>query len=175
MDPALIVIDIQEKLAPHIQNIDDILRESRKIIRFCRLMEIPILVTEQKKLGSTVKEIAEVLGDFKPIQKISFSCCGEEEFLKALHGLKRRKFVLIGLETHICVLQTALDLLKMGYEVHVAVDCTGSRKSLDRDVAIERMALEGVKLTTAETFIYEQTKSADVKNFKEILKIVKEG
>ncbi len=174
MDPTVVVIDVQERLAPHVENIDYIVKNLRKLIRFCKLMDIPIVVTEQMKLGSTVKEVRDVLGEFKPIKKTSFSCCKNERFLKVLGELKSRKIILTGLETHICVLQTALDLLKLGYDVYVAVDCTGSRKKLDRDVAIQRMAFEGVRLTTAETFIYEETVSADTELFKEILNIVKE-
>ncbi len=174
MDPTVVVIDFQERLAPHVVDIDYIAKNLVKLIKFCKLMDIPVVVTEQIKLGSTVKELRDVLGEFEPIRKISFSCCKNEEFFKVLGELKRREIVLTGLETHICVLQTALDLLKLGYEVYLAVDCTGSRKKLDRDVAIQRMAFEGVKLTTAETFIYEQTVSADMELFKEILDIVKE-
>ena len=170
----LVVIDFQERLAPHIVGIDRIVGNSRKIIKACRVFGIPIIATEQIKLGKTIGEIAELLKD-EPILKSSFSCCGERRFVEALEGLKAKRCVLIGIETHICVLQTALDLLDMGYEVHVAFDCTGSRREYDKEVAMRRMELAGVIPTTAETFIFETLKTAEAKEFKEILGIVKEG
>ncbi len=174
MSSVLVVIDFQERLAPHIVGIDRIVKNSRKIVKTCRVLGIPILATEQIKLGKTINEIAELLND-KPILKSSFSCCGERTFVEALENMKANRCVLIGIETHICVLQTALDLLEMGYEVHVAFDCTGSRKEFDRDVAFRRMELAGVVPTTAETFIFENLKTAEAKEFKKILGIIKEG
>jgi len=172
MSTVLVVIDLQEKLAPHIVGIEDIIKNTKKLVEFCKISGIPIVVTEQRKLGATVRDIRELV-DVEPIEKVSFSCWGEEEFRKAVEGFER--CVLTGIETHICVLQTALDMLEEGYEVHVALDCTGSRKEFDRDVAIRRMELEGIIPTTAETFMYEYARSADVEYFKEMLRIVKEG
>ena len=173
MSTVLVVIDLQERLAPHIHGIEDIVKNSKKIIQFCKLAKIPIVVTEQRKLGPTIEDIKNSLGDFEPIEKVTFSCWGAEDFRRAIEGFDR--CVLIGIETHICVLQTALDLLDEGYEVQVALDCTGSRKEYDKEVAVRRMELAGVIPTTAETFIYEYARSADVDYFKEMLRIVKEG
>ncbi len=170
----LVLIDFQERLAPHIEGIDEVLRACRKLIRACRVMGIPIIATEQVKLGETVSDIRELV-DLNPIKKVTFSCCGSEEFLKALKDTGRDLCVLTGIEAHICVLQTALDLIKMGYEVFVAVDCIGSRRGFEKEVAVKRMISEGVKVTTAESFIYEAMRSADVDFFKDVLKIVKEG
>ncbi len=174
MRSVLVVIDLQERLARHIVGIDSIVKNSRKLIKACKVFGIPILVTEQMKLGKTIDEISELI-DVEPIQKVTFSCCGCKEFVDRLEETKAKKCVLIGIETHICVLQTALDLMEIGYDVQVAVDCTGSRKELDRDVAIRRMEVEGVIPTTAEIFIYENLRSAESEVFKEILSIVKEG
>ncbi len=168
----LIVIDFQERLLRHVQNADEIVKNSIKLIKAYKVFGLPILITEQKKLGDTVGEIKNLI-DVNPIQKMSFSCLRCEEFYREFKKLSPKKVALIGVEAHICVLQTALDLLKEGCEVYVAVDCVGSRKSVDKDVAIMRMMQEGVKPCTAESLIYEIMKSAEHEKFKEILEIVK--
>ncbi len=169
----LIVIDFQERLAKHIQGIEEIVRNSRKLIKACKEFGIPVLVTEQIKLGETIPEIKEVLEEVKPIQKLSFSCLKCNDFYKEFKKINPRKCIVIGIEAHICVLQTALDLLKEGCEVYVAVDCIGSRNQTDKDITIMRLMQEGVKLSTAESLIYEILQTAERKNFKEILQIVK--
>jgi nicotinamidase-related amidase len=167
----LIVIDFQERLVKHIEGIEDILRNTKKLVKACKIFGIPILVTEQVKLGKTV--LSEVL-DSKTFEKTSFSCVRCEDFYKTLKSLNPKACILTGIETHICVLQTALDLLRDGYDVFVAVDCTGSRRGFEKDVAIQRMISEGVKVSTAESLIYEIMGDAIYERFKDILKIVKE-
>ena len=173
-DCILVIIDFQERLAPHIAGIDRIVKNSVKLIKACKTFGIPMIVTEQKKLGKTIDEIEKLL-DIKPIQKSSFSCLREEEFANKLKDTKRCVCILIGIEAHICILQTALDLIKEGYIVYVPLDCIGSRNEFDKDVAIRRMVKEGVIPTTAETLIFEILQTAEAEEFKEILKIVKEG
>lgn len=173
MDSVLLVIDLQEKLIKHIQRAEEILRESARLIRACKILGVPMIVTEQVKLGETVGEIRKLIDDFKPIQKSSFSCVKCENFVKELEKLKPRRCIIVGIEAHICVLQTALDLLERGYEVQVALDCIGSRKPIDRDVAIKRMIQRGVIPTTAETVIYELLETAKHERFKEVLEVVK--
>ncbi len=168
----LVVIDFQEKLARHIEGIDDIVEKSSKLIRACKLLGIPIILTEQKNLGNTVEAIRELV-DSKPIQKLSFSCLKCDEFYREFKRINPKRCILIGIEAHICILQTALDLLREGCEVYVAVDCIGSRNGFDKEIAIQRMSLEGVKLTTAESMIYEIMQTAEHERFKEILQIVK--
>lgn len=168
----LIVIDFQEKLVKHIENVDEILKNSVKLIKAFKIFGIPIILTEQEKLGETVSDIKEVL-DVKPIKKLSFSCLKCDEFYKEFKKISPRRVVVIGIEAHICVLQTAIDLIKENCEVYVAVDCIGSRKKVDADVAVMRMMQEGVKLCTAESLIYEIMRSAEYDRFKEILNIVK--
>jgi nicotinamidase-related amidase len=168
----LIVIDFQERLAKHIQNAEEVVKNSVKLIKAYKVFGLPILITEQKKLGDTIEEIKNLI-DVKPIQKMSFSCLRCEDFYREFKKVSPKKVALIGIEAHICVLQTALDLLKEGCEVYVAVDCVGSRKSVDKDVAIMRMMQEGVKLCTAESLIYEIMETAEHEKFKEILEIVK--
>ncbi len=172
MDSLLIVIDFQERLIRRIQDAEEILRESAKLIKACKILGVPIIVTEQVKLGETVEEIKKLI-DSKPIQKSSFSCARSDDFMRELKRMKPGKCIIVGIEAHICVLQTALDLLERGYEVHVALDCIGSRRLLDRDAAIRRMTQKGVIPTTAETVIYELLETAEHERFKEILEIVK--
>jgi len=169
-DTALIIIDFQQRMIPHVFNNEEILRNARKLVKAFKIFKMPILRTEQRKLGKTV----EGLNEGKAIEKITFSCYKERKFVEELEKINVKNCLLIGIETHICVLQTALDLKNNGYNVYVAVDCTGARKKIDMEVALKRLANEGVKLTTAETAIYEILESADAKEFKEILKLIKE-
>lgn len=169
---ALVVVDFQEKLAPHIEGIDDILKSVVKLIKALKVLKIPVLVTEQIKLGKTVDIVADVV-ESEAIEKTTFSCFKNREFRRRLEGLNTDRVILAGIEAHICVLQTAIDLKKAGYEVYVAADCIGSRRSYDKDIAIMRMQSEGIKLTTSESIIYEITESAEHPAFKEILEIVK--
>ncbi|WP_202319514.1 hydrolase [Archaeoglobus neptunius] len=166
---SLVVIDIQEKLAPHIADINNVLKNTKKLILALKALDVPVVVTEQIKLGRTVDEIAE-LTESRPIVKSTFSCFKSEEFRNSISG---RRVVLTGIETHICVLQTAIDMKKEGYDVYVAADCTGSRRGYDREIALKRMQSEGIKLTTSESIIYELMETAEHPAFKEVLNIVK--
>jgi len=167
----LIIIDMQEKLLPHVVESENVLLNTFKLARVFEILNLPITLTEQKKLGRTVESLRIFERSVEPIEKTTFSCMGCEAFVKKIMGEK--KFVLTGIETHICVLQTALDMLKYGFEVYLAVDCTSSRKATDRDVAIHRMMQEGVKLTTAEAVIYDLLRDAKHEKFKDVLEIVK--
>lgn len=170
----LVVVDVQEKLAPHISGIDEILKNSRKLIKACRIFGLPVIVTEQKKLGNTVEEIREVLGEFKPVEKMTFSCAREGKFVEELEKTGRRVCILMGIEAHICIAQTAMDLIEMGYDVQVVVDAIGSRNELDKEIAVQKMIVAGAIPTTTEMVMYELLKSAEAKEFKDILKLVKE-
>ncbi|HIP25123.1 MAG TPA: hydrolase [Archaeoglobus profundus] len=172
-DCALIVIDFQERLVPHISGIDKIIKNSRKLIKACKIFGIPIIVTEQRKLGNTIKEIKELL-DLEPIPKLTFSCVKEKIFKEKIKNLNKSIFILIGIEAHICILQTALDLIKEGYTVYVPFDCVGSRNDFDKEVALQRMIKEGVIPATVESIIFEMLQTAEAEEFKEILNIVKE-
>jgi nicotinamidase-related amidase len=170
----LVVVDIQEKLAPYISGIEEILKNAKKLIKACRIFELPVIVTEQKKLGNTVEDLRDVLGKFEPIQKMAFSCVREEKFVEELEKTGRKTCILMGIEAHICIAQTVMDLMEMGYDVHVIVDAIGSRKELDKEIAIQRMIVEGAIPTTTEMVMYELLKSAEAEEFKDILKLVKE-
>jgi len=169
----LIIIDFQEKLMPYIEEYNKILENACKIIRAAKIFGLPILITKQRKLGEIVKEIKDVIGNEEVIEKITFSCYKNKRFAEKLDRIGRKQCIIIGIEAHICVLQTSIDIKKAGYEVHVAVDCTGSRKKYEKEIALKRMLQHGIFLTTAETAIYEMLVAADAKEFKEILSLVK--
>lgn len=172
MSYLLLVIDFQEKLLRHIYGYEEVLRNAVKLIRACRILGIPVVMTEQIKLGETVEEVREAAG-VEPIQKSSFSCvrCGPAR--EALEKLNPERLILTGIEAHICILQTALDLLKMGYGVYIPVDCIGSRKPLDKEVAVQRMIHAGAIPTTWETMVYEILETAEHRKFRDILELVK--
>ncbi|MDW8022024.1 MAG: isochorismatase family protein [Nitrososphaerota archaeon] len=172
MAAVLIVIDFQDRLARRILGIEEILKNSVKLVRAFRILEMPIILTEQIKLGETVKEIRDH-ADVEPIVKSSFSCAKCPEFMYELERLNPEKCILIGIEAHICILQTAIDLREHGHEVHVAVDCIGSRRMVDKEVAVQRMIMKGVTPTTHETTIYELLQTAQHPKFKQILEIIK--
>ena len=165
---ALVVIDFQERMIKHIHGGDTITKNTDKLIRAFKTFGMPIIYTEQINLGKIIFD-AEM-----PIKKKTFSCYGEKKSVEKLKEINFQRILLAGIETHICVLQTAIDLIKNGYDVFLATDCTSSRKEYDKVIAIERMKQEGIKLTTAEAIIYEILETSEAKEFKEILKIVKE-
>ncbi|MCD6171305.1 MAG: isochorismatase family protein [Thermoplasmata archaeon] len=165
---ALVVIDFQERMIKHIHGAESITKNTDKLIRAFKILGMPIIYTEQINLGKIIFD-AE-----KPIKKKTFSCYGNKKFIETLKKINCRRILLVGIETHICVLQTAIDLITNGYDVFIATDCTGSRKEYDKIIAIERIKQEGIKLATAEAIIYEILESSEAKEFKEILKIVKE-
>jgi len=174
MKPVLIVIDFQERLAKHISGIEDVLKNAVKLIKACKILGIPTILTEQIKLGETVKEVREAL-DSEPIPKASFSCMRCGEFLRRIREINPDTCILVGIEAHICVLQTALDLLGEGYRVYVALDSIGSRRDYDKEVAVLRMVQEGAIPATSESIIYELLETAEHEKFREVLGIVKEG
>jgi nicotinamidase-related amidase len=138
-------------------------------------MNIPIVVTEQypKGLGPTIKSLSGLINDFSPIKKMSFSCCGETKFLDSLHNYGKRNVIICGIETHVCVLQTVMDLIERGYHPVIIEDCVSSRKPKDRETALKRMAREGVIITTYESILFELCEIAGTDQFKKISKLVK--
>lgn len=172
---ALIVVDVQGKLAHLMYEKERLFENLRKLIRGVRVLQIPIIVTEQlpEKLGSTIPEIAELVPDVEPIRKSTFSCCGSDSFMHALRSLKRRQILLAGIEAHVCVYQTALDLLNIGHVVHLVADAVSSRTAMNRRIGIQRITREGAKLTSTEMALFELLRVAEGDKFKQILQIVK--
>jgi len=175
-DSLLLIIDIQDRLIPTIFKADRILLNIETLIKLAEIYQIPILVTEQKKLGTTTLKIKEILKDFNsynPIRKLDFSCYRNEEFRRVLKETNVSNILVCGIETHICVSQTALDLIRNGYIVHIIGDATSSHKKEDYEIAIERLRDSGAVITTTEALIYELSERAGTQNFKRILELVK--
>jgi len=172
---ALVIIDVQEKLSRVMHEKEKLFENLQKLVKGAQILGIPILVTEQNPngLGPTVPEIASLLTDSKPVTKFSFSCCGEEPFLREIEKLNRKQILLAGIETHVCVYQTAIDLIEAGYEVHTVVDCVSSRTPENKNLALDKMKSEGARLTSVEIALFELLRTAANPKFKELSKIVK--
>ncbi|MBN1599639.1 MAG: hydrolase [Bacteroidales bacterium] len=171
-----VVIDIQEKLLPSIHQHDEILKNSLKLIKGLKVMQVPIVVTQQntKGLGSTVEVINQAIGNFSYIEKVTFSCYREPAFIRVLNRIGKRNVIIIGLEAHICILQTTLDLLYNNFNPVIVEDCIGSSRETDKKVAVWRMRDVGSVITTSESMLFELCREAGTDEFKEILKLVKE-
>jgi nicotinamidase-related amidase len=174
-DTALLVIDVQEKLLPLIPDHARLVRNIAFLIDAVRLLEMPVLATEQypKGLGPTVAELARRLPGPRP-DKVTFSSCGAAGIVEALHRGARPRVVLAGMETHVCVLHTALDLLALDFRVYVAADAVGARFREDHDVALRRMERAGAVLVTAEMCAFEWAGGSDHPQFKAVSRLVQE-
>ena len=174
----LAVVDIQERLVPAVSGRDEILWNTRRLIDGAKLFDVPVVVTEQypKGLGPTMPELTAALPEGTPvIEKKSFSVCLVPEFLEEICRRESvYKVLLTGMETHICILQTALDLLSLGYEVHLVVDAVGSRFANDTQIAIRRLESSGVMLTTTESALFQWCRTAGAPQFKAVSNLVRE-
>jgi nicotinamidase-related amidase len=170
---ALVVIDIQEKLLPPIFQKEQLLRNAQLLIRAAAILKIPALVTTQyaKGLGGTVAEIASLLPGTEAIDKTLFSCFGSDVFCNVIKRLpgQRNTLLLCGMESHICVAQTALAGLREGYLVHVASDAVSSRAEWNWKIGLERMRAAGAVISSTEMMIYELMRSSSSAAFKELL------
>jgi nicotinamidase-related amidase len=167
-DSVLVVVDIQERLAVVMSEKEKVIRNTLHLIEVAKLLRLPILVTEQypKGLGPTVKEIKEALPSYAPIEKLTFSCCGEPAFLKAIAATGRKKIILCGMETHVCVLQTCIGSLKEGYTVHAVSDAICSRSKENFKTGIEFMRDAGAVITSTETVLFQLLERAGTEEFK---------
>jgi len=173
-DCALIVIDVQEKLLPVIDGHGAVLANCQRLARFAGLMNLPVLACRQRKLGQIVSPLAQALPPgLEAMEKTSFDCFGLAPFAGAVADLGRRTLVLVGIEAHICVMQTALGALAAGYAVQVAADAVGSRAAGNHALALERLRQAGALITSAEMFIYELLQRADRPEFAQVLPLVK--
>jgi len=174
---ALIVIDIQEKLLPPIFEKERLVKNSQLLIRLAGILKIPTLMSTQyaKGLGNTVPEIASLLPETDPIDKQMFSCFGSDVFCSVLKRLpgNRNTVLLCGMESHICVTQTALGALREGYIVHVASDAVSSRTQWNWHIGLERMRAAGAVISSTEMIIYELLRSSGAAGFKELLPYLK--
>jgi nicotinamidase-related amidase len=173
-DTALLVIDVQAKLVPLIHQHQELVRNIAFLIDGARLLGMPLQATEQypKGLGATVPELASRLPE-RP-DKLDFSCCAVPGLVDSFRKAGRPKVVLAGIEAHVCVQQTALDLLAQGFTVYIPADAVGSRSPADREYALRRMEKAGAIITTAETCVFEWVGGSRHPAFKEISKLVQE-
>ncbi len=174
---ALLVVDVQEKLIDSIAKAPEVIANIAALIKIAGLFQLPIIVTEQEKLGSTVPELKEILQQgnaYEPIAKQSFSCYPNEAFREALEKTQRKYLLLVGIEAHICVGQTALDLLANDYRVQVVADAVSSHDRQDHQTAIKSLALAGEIISSTEALIFELTAIAGPPPFKQVLTIVKD-
>jgi nicotinamidase-related amidase len=174
-DALLLIIDIQTKLLKVIFEKERLVSACTKLIQAARLLEVPMVMTEQypKGMGPTDPQIMEILEDVAAIEKLSFSCCGAEDFSQKIAGLGRKQIVIIGIEAHVCVLQTVHDLLHQGYSVYVPYDAVSSRKKDDYANALDRMRQAGAVIGSAESAVFELVERAGTPLFKSVSKLIK--
>jgi nicotinamidase-related amidase len=172
---ALVAIDFQDGLLPSIPVGQTIVPQAVKLIRCCRELGLPVLWTEQypKGLGRTTKSVANALEGMTPIEKVAFGCFGCQEFEESAGALGRSQLVVTGIESHVCVMQTVLRALEMGYSCFVAADATGSRAKTDHRAGLARMQAHGAELVTVEMVIFELLGAAGTPEFKRLLPLIK--
>jgi len=167
---ALVIIDVQEKLFPHIHEHERLLARIDLLIFAARLMGIPLVLTEQypRGLGNTIQEIRQSLPEIQPLTKTDFSCVPAPGFRERLSSLHRDQIILTGIEAHVCVAQTAMDLASQGAKVIVVADAVSSRRPLDLKIALRRLEQGGLTLSTAEAVVFEWLRRAGTEEFKAI-------
>ncbi len=171
----LVIVDVQGRLATLMYQKEQFFQNMVTVINGCRILEIPILWNEQlpDKLGQTIPEIKEILSDMAPMVKKTFSCCGNDEFNRALKKSGRRQILLTGMETHVCVYQTAIDLIEAGYDVYLVADCVSSRTADNKQIGIQAIRDLGAKLCSIEMAFFEMLQVAEGDKFRKIIKIIK--
>ena len=174
-DAVFVIVDIQGSLAQVMSDKENLFANAVKLIKGLKILNLPIIITEQipQKLGKTLPQIAAELEGDNPIAKESFSCWGENNFKKELERLNRQQVILIGIECHVCVYQTALDLISNGYTVHLVADAVSSRTPENRQIGIDAMKNAGTKITSTEMVLFELLRTAADPRAKEFFKIVK--
>jgi nicotinamidase-related amidase len=174
-DSVALVVDVQARLMPAISNREALVERLRVFLPAMKILRVPIIYTEQypQGLGETIPEIKDLLGSALMFPKMSFSCFGDERFVQRLEGLGRRTILLCGVETHVCVMQTALHGLRKGYRIHVLEDIVGSRRDDDKQLGLGRMRDSGCVISRAEMAIFELLGRAGSVEFKEILPLLK--
>jgi nicotinamidase-related amidase len=171
----LLIIDIQERILPVINNYQLVVENTLKLIKGFKVLGLPIYFTEQypKGLGPTTRSILDELGDLKPFNKMSFSCSGAGALFGEFQKKNLSQIVVCGIEAHVCVQQTVLDLVENNFQVNLAADAVSSRKEMDYRTAVERMRDHGAEITTTESILFELLNVCGTPQFKEISKLVK--
>ena len=171
----LTVVDVQGKLAQLMHGREALFKNIQILVQAAKILDIPILWCQQvpNALGPTVPEIAQFLEDNEPIDKAAFSCCGEEQFNTELKKLARNQVLLCGIETHVCIYQTAIDLLQQDFHVEVIADAVSSRTLENKQIALNRLSAEGLKISCTEMVLFDLLKTAEHPQFRQIAKLVK--
>lgn len=171
----LLVVDVQDKLLPQIFEQERLIRECARLIHGATVLKIPIFVTEQyrKGLGLTTPEIASIIDGFAPIEKETFSACGAEGLTERLKARNLHDILLCGMETHICILNTCLDLQERGFQVYVVADAVSARNPDNTRLALDRMSGAGAIIASIEMVLFELLGRAATEDFRQILKLVR--
>jgi len=172
---AIVLIDVQGKLAEIMYESDKLFKNIEILIKGAQLLDIPIIWTEQlpEKLGDTTTRISELLSNQKPIIKSEFSCVKNDDFSYILGKKEYNHFLLCGIETHVCVYQTAKDLLNLGHNIEIIADAVSSRTELNKSIGIEKITSLGAKLTNVEMLLFEKQEIAVGEKFRKLIKIIK--
>lgn len=170
-----VIIDVQERLFPVMAEKEKLAKNLEILIKGLNVLGVKMMVTQQytKALGETLPDIAQAIGTFKPIEKIAFSCCDEPVFFEDLQQDPKKHIIIAGIEAHVCVQQTVIDLLSCGHKPVVIEDCVSSRDMNNKRIAIERMRQAGAIITSYESILFELCQFAGNQQFKEISKLIK--
>ncbi len=179
----LVLIDVQEKLTSVMHEREALIKNLVTLVKGTKLLDIPVIWLEQnpEKMGPTIPELKELLQGQTPITKMSFSCCGAEGFKEALEASGCKQILIAGIETHVCVYQTAIALIRAGYAAEVVVDAVSSRRATDKAIGLAKIQACGAHsagsgqghVTTVETALFELMRTAENASFRDILKVVK--
>ncbi len=172
---ACLVIDIQERLYPVMYRREALLRNNKILLTGMQVLQVPVIVSQQysRGLGETIGEIRDLFDEFQPVEKRAFSCCDVPGITDKLTALGVSQVFLCGIESHVCVLQTALDLKALGYVPVVVMDCVSSRHKNNLKIALERFRYEGIPVTSAESVLFELTRTSEAPEFKAISNLVR--
>ena len=165
----LLLVDVQEKLTPHVSNSEQLIERCAWLMRLAQAVNVPILVCEQypSGLGKTVESLRVLAAPYDPIEKVHFSCYRSDRLMKNWQQLGKKQFIIAGIETHVCVLQTAMDIKQQSdSEVFVVVDAVSARSELDHKYGLKRMKQAGIQLVTSEMVFFEWVEQAGTSEFK---------
>ncbi len=174
-DSVLLVVDMQERLVPAMKDSEQLTSNVEKLVEGAKILGVPTVFTQQytKGLGETLESIRKISEPFNYFEKKEFSCVQNLEVEQELARIGNKNIIVCGVESHVCVLQTSIDLMENGFTTMVVSDCVASRKQSDKDTAFDRMASEGVIFTSYEAILFEMVGSADDENFRAISKLIK--
>lgn len=172
---ALLIVDMQERFVPVISNFQQIEQNISRLLKGCKILDVPIFITEQypQGLGWTIKSIRDNTNGVVPIEKLHFSAADEKRLMKLLFASGRKQIIIVGIETHVCIVQSALDFQHLGFYVHVVADATSSRDPQNREIALQRMAQHDITITCTESVLFELLHVAGSEEFKKISALLK--